>query len=197
MRCGRTSELQHQAGAVMGLAHELSPGAEAAQGSQHTPVNLAGIGNTYRYPHKGGAAVSLRQVTSPARGSAIKTQREISTMVKFLRTLAVESAFLGCLYAWKVLGIPGAGNVVVAWLWLGAVLGILPWIYGAVGNTDGSPLPRSKDPAAAKALRAIADTVAALALVWFGHFGLAALIGAMRIGVGIYDLKASRTAKES
>jgi hypothetical protein len=116
--------------------------------------------------------------------------------LKFLRTLAIEAAFLGCLYAWKVLGVEGAGNLVAAWLWLGAAVGILMWIYGAVGNKDGSPLKQPNELAASKVLRAAADIFAVLALVWFGHIGLALLIGVQRFGTACYQLSARRTAQE-
>jgi hypothetical protein len=115
--------------------------------------------------------------------------------LKFLRTLAIEAAFLGCLYAWKVHGIDGAGNLVAAWLWFGAAVGILMWIYGSFGNTDGSPLKRTKEPAASKVLRAAADIVAVVALVWFGHVGLVVLIGVQRFGCACYDLAARKGAK--
>jgi len=53
-----TPKLQHLPGAVMGLAHEISPGAKVVPETQHAPVN--GAGQRLR-PYGGVLAVFARE----------------------------------------------------------------------------------------------------------------------------------------
>ena len=78
--CASTTELQHLPGAVMGLAHEISPDATVACESQHAPVTLAG--QRFR-PYGGGLAVfaalchsrTPRAISSTSRASSSSTLR--------------------------------------------------------------------------------------------------------------------------
>jgi hypothetical protein len=113
-------------------------------------------------------------------------------MKRILISLVVEGAFLGCLYAWKFRGIEGAGNVVACYLWVCAVLAGVLLIAALKGLTEAPP-PVNRF---GRFVGRFADLVAAVVLVWFGHFVLAALVGFARFRVWAYRHEADKKAAE-
>lgn len=93
--------------------------------------------------------------------------------------IATQILIFACLYAWKILGVEGAGNLLQAMLWTFATLGI------AVGFIDarGTRSPRSE-------LRSAVGTCTSLillaALCWYGHMVLAAAYALGLVGSAAY-----------
>lgn len=82
------------------------------------------------------------------------------------RRLAITAMLFGALYAWKVLGISGAGNLLKFYVWTLATLSLALVFAPAKYNSD----LESKARATAGNLSAVAFC---LALVWFGENGMA------------------------
>ncbi|KQV85451.1 hypothetical protein [Rhizobacter sp. Root1221] len=101
----------------------------------------------------------------PFRGLAINT--------------VVWAASLWGAIEWKVNGIDGAGNVLLAWLWFFGVFGLL--------SARVDPKDRfSKARAWARLPARAAALAVAAVLVWFGAFGCVALIAAGFVGTAIH-----------
>lgn len=93
---------------------------------------------------------------------------------------AVWGGQFGALYAWEVLGIEGAGNLLTFWL---ATMLVLTMLYVLLVDYDKPYTPGLRLPAV---VRATKHLLFIGALVWFGHAWLAviyALTNVVAIGI--------------
>eukprot|EP01034_Spumella_vulgaris_P037885 gene37885-46751_t len=93
--------------------------------------------------------------------------------------IAMQILIFACLYAWKIDGVEGAGNLLQVVLWTLAAAGIA----GIFMPTGPSVQPRNE-------LRKAVGTCNALillaALIWFGHIVLAAAYLLGLFGAAVY-----------
>lgn len=112
--------------------------------------------------------------TKPCSPMGAPTQRH--RMTKVLQAIALWACQLGALYAWEILGIDGAGNVLSAWI---AVLLALTVVF-FIGVDFKKPY--QQPGGLPKWIVRPLNLAFFLALVWFGHgwlataYGLAVLI---------------------
>jgi len=88
----------------------------------------------------------------------------------WLTAILPDAAIIGLFYAWQVVGLEQAANVVVFWLWFVAVTRSIVGI--AADKTLFAKNPR---PAGFDLYHGITEFVTVSALVWFGFFWLGAI----------------------
>lgn len=99
-------------------------------------------------------------------------------LLLWVRKLAINAALFGALYAWKVLDIAGAGNVVRFYVWAVAVasLFVLP---------DPGDAERDIETGARAGVGDFLRLMACFALAWFGETTMAvAYLVALAAGAG-------------
>jgi len=99
-------------------------------------------------------------------------------LLLWVRKLAINAALFGALYAWKVLDIAGAGNVVRFYVWAVAVasLFVLP---------DPGDAERGIETGARAGVGDFLRLMACFALAWFGETTMAvAYLVALAAGAG-------------
>jgi hypothetical protein len=103
----------------------------------------------------------------------------MKNLMSWAQYIATQILIFSCLYAWKIEGIEGAGNLLQALLWLFAATGIVL----AFAAARGARPPRSELRKAA----ATCNTLILLAvLCWFGHMALAAFYMLGILGSAVY-----------
>lgn len=91
------------------------------------------------------------------------------------------AAQFGALYAWDVLDIRGAGNLLTAWIVFLACAAVLAALIAPAEGSQERALPKQIS-------RPLGLLFLAL-LIWFGHGVLAACYSAAWIGTAIYAAK--------
>ena len=91
----------------------------------------------------------------------------MKTVKSWAQYVATQILLFACLYAWKIGGVEGAGNLLQAMLWTFAAIGTSLIFMGARGTRK----PRTE---LGRAVGICNTLVLLAALCWFGHMVLAA-----------------------
>lgn len=100
----------------------------------------------------------------------------------------IYAALFSALYGWKVLGIEGAGNLVLGWCVLLLLIGLL-MVVGALATTPKLPEDRKGLPVF---ISRLAFWSFAVLLLWFGHWWMFASCVTFAVGLNLYRFAAKR-----
>lgn len=100
-----------------------------------------------------------------------------------LNPLIGWTGLLAAGYAWKFLGMEGAGNLLAAFLWFAGAIGVF-MICSEPKSARSYVTPRF-----VAAYGWACYWLLMAGLLWFGHFGYAALLGLMALGMQVYGAR--------
>jgi hypothetical protein len=103
-------------------------------------------------------------------------------MKKVVLPIATHLLFAFIVYQWLFAGSEGAHNCAVFLIWVQGLIGLMCFAYSCSSRVDAS-LGRSSRFAAF--VTGVIELVMIAALVWYGHFLLAVVLGVSYVGVAV------------
>lgn len=101
----------------------------------------------------------------------------MKTFTYWLKRFILDVGVAGLFFLWKAHGIEGAGNVVLAYFWIGTIL-----MFFAICSADENDVKKlSPRNGIVRAYLGFTQTVKYVALIWFGHY----VLGTLYLFVGI------------